>query len=79
VRAVADVFARADLAVGLGAVTSLAGCPRALRAHGYLPLAERRRIANDALRQIVAPAARALLESAAASMDAYQPSYARRG
>ncbi len=64
--AVANVFAHAEEWVGLGAGTALPGQAEAMRAHGYLPLSERRAIATAGLRDIIAPAARALLSSGGA-------------
>jgi hypothetical protein len=57
------VFARAAEHVGFGAVTPLSAPEPALRAHGYLSVAERRAIATAALRDVVAPAAEALLRT----------------
>ena len=68
-RAVAGVFARPELAVGLGATPSIGGSVQALRAHGCLPLAERQTIALQVVRNVVAPAARALLGSIAEATD----------
>lgn len=59
--AVQEIFARAEAHVGIGPVIEHRGDPRAMRAHGYLPPGERRAIARDALRRVVAPAARALV------------------
>ena len=58
---VAEVFDHAEEYVGLGVVTAVAGCASAMRKHGYLPVEERRALATRALREVVAPAARALL------------------
>jgi hypothetical protein len=63
--AVERVFDRAAAHVGFGALTDLDGDERALRAHGYLPVAERRRVARWALDAVVAPSARALLATSA--------------
>jgi len=60
--AAAGEFARAPRYVGFGATTELAGDAQALRAHGYLPIEERRSIAEQTLRQVVLPCARALGE-----------------
>ena len=58
--AVGRVFAEAELHVGFGARTDLAGDPSRMRAHGYLAIDERRTIAIAALRVLVLPAARAV-------------------
>jgi hypothetical protein len=60
-----QVFRDAEQHVGLGATTALAGDPPQLRAHGYLPLDERREIAVRALAEVIGPAARALFASLA--------------
>jgi hypothetical protein len=60
-RDVARVFARMEQHVGFGACTSLVGCPEQMRAHGYVQLEERRRIAAIILNDVVRPAALALL------------------
>jgi hypothetical protein len=60
-RALEDVFAHAEQYVGFGARTELPGKPAAMRAHGYLPVDERRGVAMDALRRVVMPAAQALM------------------
>ena len=60
-RDVARVFARMEQHVGFGASTSLAGCPEQMRAHGYVQLEERRRVAAIVLNDVVRPAALALL------------------
>jgi hypothetical protein len=60
-RDVARVFARMEPHVGFGARTSLFGCPEHMRAHGYVPLDERRRIAATVLNDVIRPAALALL------------------
>jgi len=60
--AAAQEFARAPRYVGFGATTELPGNVQALRAHGYLPIAERRSIAEQTLRQVVLQCARALGE-----------------
>jgi hypothetical protein len=62
--AAAREFARAPRYVGFGATTELEGDAQALRAHGYLPLDERRSIALQTLRQVVLPCSRALGELA---------------
>jgi hypothetical protein len=59
--AVARVFADAEAHVALGAVTHLVGDEAAMRAHGYLPVEERRALAREALGRVVGPAASALL------------------
>jgi hypothetical protein len=59
--AVRDVFDAAGRHVGFGARTALRGDAVAMRAHGYLPEAERSEIARSALREVIAPAAAALL------------------
>jgi hypothetical protein len=58
---VAAVFDRAPDHVGFGPRTSRAASTDAMRAHGYLPLDERRQIATSVLTNVVLPAARALL------------------
>jgi rubrerythrin len=58
--AIARVFVEAERHVGFGATTSLLGDVASMRAHGYLPIAERRPIAAAALRELVLPAARAI-------------------
>jgi len=60
-RDVARVFARMEQHVGFGASTSLTGCPEQMRAHGYVQLEERRRIAAIVLNEVIRPAALALL------------------
>lgn len=70
-RAAAEVFAEADAHVGFGARTELAGESELMRAHGYLPLAERRAHAQQTLAQVVAPAAAAVLRGAAVHMRAH--------
>jgi len=62
--AAAREFARAPRHVGFGATTEFEGNARSLRAHGYLPLEERRSIALQTLRQVVLPCSRALRELA---------------
>lgn len=57
-----DVFATAAHHVGLGPSTAHAGDEATMRAHGWLPLEERRGIAHHVLRTVVAPAAAALLD-----------------
>jgi hypothetical protein len=57
---VAEVFERSTAHVGLGPVVE-AGDPARMRAHGYLPLAERRSRAAEVLATVVAPCARTLL------------------
>lgn len=59
--ALEPIFATAPTQVGFGAVTRLPGDERAMRAHGYLPVAERRAVAEQALHQVVLQAAGALL------------------
>lgn len=63
--ALEPIFASAHTQVGFGSVTRLSGDERAMRAHGYLPITERRAVAEQALVQLVAPAAQALLSRAA--------------
>lgn len=65
--ALEPIFASAPTQVGFGAVTPLPGDERAMRAHGYLPIAERRAVAEHALAQVIAPAAAALLGREASS------------
>jgi hypothetical protein len=60
-RAVEKVFAEAEAHVSLGATTALAGDEEAMRAHGVLPVEERRALAREALGKVVGPAVRALL------------------
>jgi hypothetical protein len=60
--AAAKEFERAPHYVGFGATTDLPGDAQALRAHGYLPIHERRSIAQHTLQQVVLPCARALGE-----------------
>jgi hypothetical protein len=73
--AVARVFAEAEAHVSLGAITDRPGDPAAMRAHGYLPIEERRALARGALGQIIGPAATALLAAPAsrASVDVLAP------
>ena len=59
--AVRRVFADAEAHVSLGAITRLAGDEAAMRAHGYLPIEERRALAREALGRVIGPAATALL------------------
>lgn len=59
--AVGAVFGQAERHVGLGAVTELAGAVSDMKAHGYLPVGDRRDVALRAVREVVLPAARALL------------------
>jgi hypothetical protein len=59
--AVAAVFSEAEVHTSLGAITDRAGDEAALRAHGYLPVEERRALAREALGRVVGPAATALL------------------
>lgn len=59
--AVTAVFASAERHVGLGPVPVGAGEKALLRAHGCLPLEERRALAREALAHVIAPAARSLL------------------
>lgn len=54
------VFAAASDHVGLGPSPVHDGDVTAMRAHGWLPVEERRAIAHDVLRSVVAPAASAL-------------------
>jgi hypothetical protein len=61
--ALAPVFADAARHVAVGAVTDLPGDDALLRAHGYLPLDERRRVARAVLGGVIAPAASALLSA----------------
>jgi hypothetical protein len=56
-RRVGAVFANANCHVGFGSVSPIDAPTNELRAHGYLPIAERRRIAQRVLREIIAPAA----------------------
>ncbi len=63
----AQEFAQAPRHVGFGALTALPGDERALRAHGYVSVEERRAIATQTLRQVVEPCARALLRGQRAS------------
>ncbi len=63
IRAVAAVFERSAAHVGLGATCSHPGDAAAMRAHGYLALDTRRRLALEVLRDVVAPCAAALLAS----------------
>ena len=51
--------------VGFGAATSLPACAKDMRAHGYIPCDERRRIARNALTDVIRPAAQTLLATAA--------------
>jgi hypothetical protein len=60
-RDVARVFARMEQHVGFGACTSFAGCQEHMRAHGYVQLEERRRLAAIVLNDVIRPAALALL------------------
>jgi hypothetical protein len=60
--ALAPIFASAAAHVGFGSVTPLCGDERAMRAHGYLPIRERRAVAEQALVQVIAPTAAALLQ-----------------
>ncbi|MFO0612487.1 MAG: ferritin-like domain-containing protein [Polyangiaceae bacterium] len=55
------IFAEGAAHVGLGPAVDAAGDPRALRAHGCLPMEERRALAHAALKNVVEPAAAALL------------------
>jgi hypothetical protein len=63
----AQEFAQAARHVGFGALTELPGDERALRAHGYLSLEERRAIALQTLHQVVEPCGRALARPQRAS------------
>ena len=56
----ARAFDRMDEHVGFGARTSLAADADTMRAHGYLAMDERRRVAAAVLTDVVRPAARAL-------------------
>jgi hypothetical protein len=64
-RAAGEEFARADRHVGFGATSDLAADAALLRAHGVVPIDERRSVALSTLRQVVEPCARALLEAPA--------------
>lgn len=55
------IFDAASTHVGLGPVLESSPDERAMRAHGHLPLVERRSLAHAALRTVIAPAAAALL------------------
>jgi hypothetical protein len=66
---VAAVFNRAAEQVGFGPRTSRPASSDAMRAHGYLPLDERREIATSAVVEVVLPAARALLGSNEAAKE----------
>jgi hypothetical protein len=57
------VFRDAEQHVGFGATTERPGNVVAMREHGYLPIAERREIASQALERVVAPAAGELFAS----------------
>ncbi|HMI84241.1 MAG TPA: hypothetical protein VK550_09115 [Polyangiaceae bacterium] len=57
---VARVFDRAHQHIGFGAQTSLPADLDRMRAHGYLAVDERRRIANAVLADVIRPAAHAL-------------------
>ncbi len=59
--AIAEVFETPEAWVGLGALTSRPGSAQSMRAHGYLDASERRSIAVEGLRNVVGPAATALL------------------
>jgi hypothetical protein len=59
--ALEPIFASAPTQVGFGSITPLHGDERAMRAHGYLPITERRAVAEQALAQVVAQAAEVLL------------------
>ena len=61
-RAAAEEFARADRCVGFGASTDLPADAALLRAHGVLPIDERRRVALSTLLEVVQPCARVLLD-----------------
>lgn len=63
--AVSRTFASAHDHVGFGASSQLAGDPNLMRQHGYVPIAERREVAERVLRDVVAPAARALMIASA--------------
>ncbi|NUO53786.1 MAG: hypothetical protein HOV80_33485 [Polyangiaceae bacterium] len=60
--AVGRVFDDAAAHVGLGPVVDVPGDADRMRAHGYLPLEERRRRATEVLATIVGPCARSLLQ-----------------
>jgi hypothetical protein len=64
-RDVARIFARMEHYVGLGADTSRPAYAKDMRAHGYLPREERRRIARSVLIDVIRPAAQTLLATAA--------------
>jgi hypothetical protein len=68
---VAAVFNRAAEQVGFGPRTSRPASSDAMRAHGYLPLDERREIATSAIVEVVLPAARALLGSNQAAKETH--------
>lgn len=68
-QAVQEIFAHAEAYVGIGAVIDHRGDPKTMRAHGYLPPDERRAIARDALRRVVAPAARTLVSIGSGHSD----------
>ncbi len=60
--AVARVFDEAAAHVGIGPVVEAAGEGARMRAHGYLPVDDRRRHAAEVLQAVVGPCARALLQ-----------------
>ncbi|MFT3773962.1 MAG: ferritin-like domain-containing protein [Minicystis sp.] len=75
--AVTKVFAEAEAHASLGAITDHEGDVETMRAHGYLPIEERRALAREALGRIVGPAATALLATPAKGRDsASQPLFA---
>jgi hypothetical protein len=60
--------------VGFGTQTPLPANAAKMRAHGYLPTAERRQIATHVLANVVHPAARALT----ATGESHQPRHVPR-
>jgi len=66
--ALEPIFASAAAHVGFGSMTQLRGDELAMRAHGYLPTAERKAVAEQALSQVVATAAQALLRRGAPAL-----------
>jgi hypothetical protein len=70
-------FAAAPGHVGFGAVSELPGDAQALRAHGVLPIAERRAVAEQILRQVVEPCALGLaVVGSVSAADSVQPQLA---
>ncbi|PRQ05586.1 hypothetical protein [Enhygromyxa salina] len=63
--AVANVFARPERHVGIGATSSLPHDPSRVAAHGYLAANERRELASAALTELVRPCAAVLCSSPA--------------